>query len=140
MVVRSLDIEKDPFRLREEGEEILDPEVPYLSAIGALMYLANSTRSDIAFVVNLLAIYSVAPTKSHWVEIKTILRYLNGTRDLVLFYSRNQDPVLLGYAYAGYLSNPHNSITNWFCISLRWCSHLMAVCEADPGCHINQPL
>ena len=108
MVVRSLDIEKDPFRLREEGEEILDPEVPYLSAIGALMYLANSTRSDIAFVVNLLAIYSVAPTKSHWVEIKTILRYLNDTRDLGLFHSRNQDPVLLGYKDAGYLSDAHN--------------------------------
>ena len=65
MVVRSLDIEKDPFRLREEGEEILDPEVPYLSAIGALMYLANSTRPDIAFAINLLARYSATPTKRH---------------------------------------------------------------------------
>ena len=72
------------------------------------MYLANSTRPDIAFAINLLAIYSVAPTKSHWVEIKTILRYLNGTKDLGLFYSRNQDPVLLGYTDASYLSDPHN--------------------------------
>jgi len=108
MVVRSLDIEKDPFRPREEGDEILGAKVPYLSAIGALMYFANNTWPDIAFVVNLLAIYSVAPTKSHWVEIKTILRYLNGTRDLGLFYSRNQDPVLLGYKDVGYLSDPHN--------------------------------
>ena len=65
MVVRSLDIEKDPFRLREEGEEILGPKIPYLSAIGALMYLANSTRPDIAFAVNLLARYSATPTKRH---------------------------------------------------------------------------
>ncbi|XP_074266407.1 uncharacterized protein LOC141589674 [Silene latifolia] len=37
MVVRSLDIDKDPFRPRENNEEILGPEVPYLSAIGALI-------------------------------------------------------------------------------------------------------
>jgi len=43
MVVRSLDIEKDPFRPREEEEKILGPHVPYISAIVALMYLANST-------------------------------------------------------------------------------------------------
>ena len=108
MVVRSLDVEKDPFRPREEEEEILGQHVPYLSAVGALMYLANSTRLDIAFGVNLLARHSAEPTKRHWVGVKTILRYLNGTRDLVLFYSKNQDPILLGYTNAGYLSDPHN--------------------------------
>jgi len=65
MVVRSLDMKKDQFRPRDDGEELLGPEVPYLSAIGALMYLANSTRSDIAFPVNLLARHSAAPTKRH---------------------------------------------------------------------------
>jgi hypothetical protein len=43
MVVRSLDLEKDPFGPRDEEEKILEPEFPYLSAIGALMYLANNT-------------------------------------------------------------------------------------------------
>ena len=43
MVVRSLDTKKDPFRPRESDEELLGPEVPYLSAIGALMYLASHT-------------------------------------------------------------------------------------------------
>jgi hypothetical protein len=65
MVVRSIDIEKDPFRPLDEGEEILGSKVPYLSAIGALMYLANSTRLDIAFAVNLLARHSAKPTKRH---------------------------------------------------------------------------
>jgi hypothetical protein len=48
MVVRSLDVEKDPFRPRDDGEELLGPEVPYLSAIGALMFLANCTRPGLA--------------------------------------------------------------------------------------------
>jgi hypothetical protein len=111
MVVRSLDIEKDSFRPWEEEDEILGSQVPYLSAIGALMYLANNTRPDIEFVVNLLARHSAAPTKRHWVGVKSILRYLKDTKDLGLFYSRNQDLILLGYTDVGYLSDPYNGIS-----------------------------
>nr|CAH66646.1 OSIGBa0146I21.3 [Oryza sativa] len=109
MVVRSLDVEKDPFRPKEYGEDVLGPDFPYLSAIGALMYLANSTRPDIAFSVNLLARYSAAPTKRHWTEVKNVFRYLNGTRDLGLFFKKNQDSTLIGYTDARYLSDPHNA-------------------------------
>ena len=65
MIVRSLDVKNDLFRPCEKGEELLGPEVPYLSVIGALMYLATCTRPDIAFSVNLLARYSSAPTRRH---------------------------------------------------------------------------
>jgi hypothetical protein len=109
MVVRSLDLNKDPFRPRDKGEGILGPEVPYLSAIEALMYLANSTRPDIAFAVNLLAKHSAIPTKRHWTRVKNILRYLNGTNDLGLFFQRKTDPSMIGYADAGYLLDPHNA-------------------------------
>ena len=109
MVVRLLEVTKDPFRPKEENEELLGPEVPYLSAIGALMYLANYTRPDIAFSVNLLARYNSAPTKRHWNGIKHILRYLRGTGDMRLFYSKAMEPQLLGYEDAGYLSDPHKA-------------------------------
>ena len=52
------------------------------------MYFANSTRPDVAFAVNLLARHSAARTKHHWVGGKQILRYLNGTKDLGLFYQK----------------------------------------------------
>jgi hypothetical protein len=68
MVVRSLDIEKDPFRPHDEGEKILGPEVPYLSAIRTLIYLANSTWLDIAFAVNLLARVRTSPTQNDHVN------------------------------------------------------------------------
>ena len=64
-VVRSLEVTEDPFRPKEENEELLGPEVPYLSAIGALMYLANYTQLGITFSVNLLARYCSTPTKRH---------------------------------------------------------------------------
>ena len=109
MAVRSLDVTKDLFRPLEDGEEILGPEVPYLSAIGALLYLANNTRPDITFSVNLLAGYSEAPTQCHWKEIKHLLRYLKETIDLGLFYKYNNNSpyTLIGFAYVGYRSDPH---------------------------------
>ena len=109
MVVRSLDVKNDPFRPCEKSEELLSPEVPYLSAIGALMYLANCTRPDIVFSVNLLARYSSAPTRRHWKGIQHILRYLSGTTDMGLFYSNKSKEKLLGCADAGYLSDPHKA-------------------------------
>ena len=107
MVVWSLEADKDPFRSKGDDEEVLGPEVPYLSAIGALMYLANCTRPDIAFEVNLLARYSAAPTRRHWVGVKTILRHLQGTQNLGLWFPKNQFPTMVGYVDAGYMSDPH---------------------------------
>ncbi|KAL0335068.1 UNVERIFIED_CONTAM: Retrovirus-related Pol polyprotein from transposon TNT 1-94 [Sesamum radiatum] len=96
------------------NNEILGPEVPYLSAIGALMYLANNTRPDIAFSVNLLARYSSTPTKRHWNGVKHILRYLRGTSDMGLYFERHENAKatnLVGYSDAGYLSDPHKAIS-----------------------------
>ena len=45
IVVRSLEVNKNPFRLKEENEESLGLEVSYLSAIGVLMYLENCTKT-----------------------------------------------------------------------------------------------
>jgi hypothetical protein len=108
MVIRALEKDTDPFQPRQEGEEVLSSKYAYLSVIGALMYLANNTRPDIAFAVNLLARYSAAPTIRHWNRMKDGLQYFQGTSDLSLFYPKNQDLSLIGYADAGYLSDSHN--------------------------------
>ena len=73
------------------------------------MYLANNTRTDIGFTVSLLARYCNSPTKRHWSGIKHQLRYLQGTKDLGLFYRSKQNATLIGYADAGYLLDPHNA-------------------------------
>ena len=67
MVVQSFEVSKYPFfRPQEENEKPLGPELPYLSAISTLMYLANATRPDIKFSVNLLTRYSSSPTQRYW--------------------------------------------------------------------------
>ena len=102
MVVRSFDVKKDLFHPKEDDEETLSTEVPYLSAIGGLIYLTNCTRPNIAFPVNLLAKYSSALTRRHWNGIKHVLHYLRGTTDMILFYPHCSNPQLVGYANAGY--------------------------------------
>jgi hypothetical protein len=108
MVVRTLEIWKDPFRPRDIGEKVLGLEIPYFSVIGALMYLTNYTRPDIVFAVNLLARHSADLTRRHWMGEKCILRYLNVTKDLDLFFKKNHDPIMICYTNACYLSNPRN--------------------------------
>lgn len=73
------------------------------------MYLANHTRPDIAFSVNLLARHSSQPTIRHWNGVKRIFRYLKGSQDRGLFFATNSPDELVGYADAGYLSDPNDA-------------------------------
>jgi hypothetical protein len=40
--------------------------------------------------------------------VKNVLRYLQDTLDLSLFYPKNQDLSIIGYADVEYLNDPHN--------------------------------
>ena len=98
MVVCSLYVKKkDSFRHCEKGKELLGHEVPDLSVIGTLMYLVNCTHPDIAFPINLLVMYNSSPTQRHWNCIKHILRYLQGTTDMSLFYLKESKQRTIAY-------------------------------------------
>lgn len=60
--------------------------IPYINAVGALMYLAVSTRPDIAYTVSTLARFNSNPGKTHWAAVKHLFRYLKATMDLKLTY------------------------------------------------------
>ena len=146
MVVRTLDAKRDLFLPKKDEEEILELEVPYLNAIRALLYLAQCTRPDISFVVNLLARYSNAPTRRHWNAVKDIFRYLKGTTDLGLFYTRESSSVaapyghrvysrLAGYADAGYLSDPHRARSQMgYVFTVRGHRYILEVYQANANC------
>lgn len=71
---------------KNEVEKQEMAKYPYREAIGSLLYLAQVTRPDINFVVNLLSRYSTNPGKSHWQAIKRVFRYLKGTSSLGITY------------------------------------------------------
>ncbi|GJT82655.1 secreted RxLR effector protein 161-like protein [Tanacetum coccineum] len=105
MVVRTLDVEKDPFRPPNGDEEILGPEEPYLWAIRALLFLASHTRPDISFLFNLLARYSSCPTRRHWNGVKQIFRYLQDSGYM-------SDPHT-GRSQTGYVFTSSNTAISW---------------------------
>ena len=104
MITRSRTFQ-DPYTPASEEEEEVDKQ-GYLTAVGALLYLATFTRPDISFAVSTLGRHSQKPTVRHWAGVKHLFRYLRGTEDLRLLYSRNGTREFVGYADAGYKSDP----------------------------------
>ena len=69
----------------------------YRSIIGSLLYLTVS-RPDIAFSVGVCAKYQAAPKESHLTAMKRIIRYINGTPDYGLWYSKDSNACLAEYS------------------------------------------
>ena len=87
-------------KIENETEENINP-TRYRSAVGALIYAATGTRPDIANAVGNVGKYMENPQKQHWDAVKRIFRYLNGTRNLGLQYTKgNQE--LVGYSDSDY--------------------------------------
>ena len=65
-------------------------DIPYISAVGSLMYLATMTRPDIAYTVGVLARFNSNPGMAHWKAVKHLFRYLKGTLDMKLEYGPDE--------------------------------------------------
>lgn len=72
-------------------ETSLVGKVPYQEAVGSLLYLAQCTRPDIAFAVNDVSRFNANHGQTHWKAVKRIFRYLKGTANYKLKFSRSKD-------------------------------------------------
>ncbi|KAK3918579.1 Retrovirus-related Pol polyprotein from transposon TNT 1-94 [Frankliniella fusca] len=69
-----------------------NPKLEYRELIGSLMYLAICTRPDLMFTVSYLSQFSSNYTRQHWSVATKVLRYLSGTIENSLVYTKsNQD-------------------------------------------------
>ena len=71
----------------------------YRSIIRSLLYLTAS-RSNIAFSMGVCARYQATPKESHLTAVKRIIRYINGTSNYGLWYSKESNACLAGYSDA----------------------------------------
>nr|GEY43889.1 uncharacterized mitochondrial protein AtMg00810-like [Tanacetum cinerariifolium] len=69
--------------------------------IGALIYLTSS-RPDIVHATCLCARYQAKPTEKHLKEVKRIFRYLRGTVNTGLWYTKDYGFKLTGFSDADY--------------------------------------
>ncbi|KAG2967995.1 hypothetical protein PC118_g18282 [Phytophthora cactorum] len=53
---------------------------PFREAVGTLMHLMTATRPDIAYAVGYVSRFMENPQEEHWVAVKRIFRYLQGTK------------------------------------------------------------
>ena len=72
--------------------------VPYSSIVGNLMCAQVCTRPDITFVVGMLGRYLSDLGQSHWKATKKVLRYPQGTKDLMLTYKHTYALEVVGFS------------------------------------------
>ena len=108
-------------------EQPKDQVTTYQSMIGSLMYLVTGTRPDLAYTISFLAQFSSYPTEEHIKAAKQVFRYVNGTRNLGLFYTYTTTNAIDVYgdtdfagcidtqrATSGYIVLFNNCCISWF--------------------------
>ena len=76
----------------------------YRSMIGCLLYLTAS-RLDIAFSAGVCSRFQSNPKVSHLNVVKRIIKYVGGTCDYRLFYSKESNLSLVGFFDSDWASN-----------------------------------
>lgn len=83
-------------------------DFPYKKAVGALLFLSNSTRPDLCFAVNYVARFQAEPRDLHWRLVKRIFRYIKGTLDYGLRYGMGSGNDFEVYVDADYGGDPQS--------------------------------
>lgn len=111
--------------LNLERENTCSDNIPYQQLIGSLMYLGILTRPDISFAISFLSQFNNCYGETHWKHAKHVLRYLKGTKNFGLKFSKS-DSHLEGFvdadwgsdkldrkSYSGFCFRFSNSLISW---------------------------
>ncbi|KAK9101268.1 hypothetical protein Scep_024698 [Stephania cephalantha] len=96
----------------QDGAEMADAKL-FRSLVGGLIYLTN-TRPDIAFSVGVISRFMQEPSKIHFGAAKRILRYVAGTMEYGIWYTKVVNFRLCGFTdsdWAGSLDDRKNIST-----------------------------
>ena len=66
-------------------------EAPFRETVGALMHFINATRPDIAYAVGYVFRCMKNPQQEHWIAVKRIFRYLQGTKEHGIRYQSSDE-------------------------------------------------
>jgi len=102
-----------------DDSDLFDQET-YQSAVGGLLYLCTRTRPDITHAVCNLSKYCSRPSNQHWCAVKRVFRYLKGTPNLGIFYSKqNNNNDFVGYSDADWAGDRDDrKSTSGYCFLL----------------------
>ena len=80
----------------------LDKSSPLFFSCGQLDVCSSTHTPDNAFVVSVLGTYLSDPGQSHWKATKKVLKYLQGTKDLILTYRHTNTLEVVGFSDSDY--------------------------------------
>lgn len=88
--------------------------IVYSSVIGSLMYVMICTRPNIGHAMEVVSRFMSNPRKTHWEAVKWILRYLGGTKEKCLCFSKGELKIQ-GYVDAKFVGeiDHQRSTTNY---------------------------
>lgn len=90
------------------SDDLSDLSVPYQNVIGCLMYLAVTTRPDIAHTVSVLSQFNVAHNAEHWNGVKRLIRYIKSTMNLGISFDKTDNFSLEGFSDASWGDDPED--------------------------------
>ena len=99
--------------LKHDGEHnVLSKNEQYRQAVGALLYIAITTRPDITAAVNILCRSVGKSCQRDWNAVKEVMRYLKQSADLKLKMSAHSKLQLIGYVDADWAGGHYRSTIN----------------------------
>jgi hypothetical protein len=78
----------------------------YRREVGELMYLANTSRPDLAYRAGYLARHVQHPAHSHLLQLKQVLSYLKGTVNYALTLGKLNSEALTGWVDSDWAQEP----------------------------------
>ena len=102
-------------RKTQNGDELPSEDWQYSSILGGVLYVANTTRPDIAYSASRLTRYLKNPNQSHCRALKRLVKYLYTTKYIGLRYkSGNKNPFRLAAAsdapFANYVDTKRSTL------------------------------
>ena len=77
--------------------------IPYDSVVGSVMYVQIYTCPNISFAVGMLRRFQSNLGFDHWIATKKVMRYLQGTKDLILTYKHSDQFEIVGYSDSDFM-------------------------------------
>src|ERR1044072_2289768 len=123
---------------KTEVEQQAMSKIPYASAVGCLMYVMVCTRPDLAQAVSQVCKFMSKPGKQHWEAIKWILRYLRGTSDRGIMFSREQTvPSVVGYVDSDYAGDLDDCRSTTGYVYIGGWTHMLEVISSVYSCDVH---
>ena len=109
-------------KLKLDSEKPSDNCAKYREIVGSLIYAMTCTRPDLCWIVTVLSQRLANPSDEHAIVLKHVLRYLKGSLNYELCFTKCVDGLqLTGFSDASWGSSDDRKSITGYCFSLNKC-------------------